>query len=333
MRRVPSNEIAESRRSLAPEEITRSSDASASAKPLILDIKGNSLDDGPGIRTVVFFKGCPLSCVWCHNPESQSPVVEISFDPTVCLGCDTCLTICREGALSRESVFFIDRERCSLCFECVEPCPSGALGKIGRSMSVDTIVTEIMKDKPFFDNSSGGATLSGGEPTLFMGFVSELLRRLQAKGIHTLIQTCGRFDYNRFEELVLPYVESVYYDIKLIDETEHIRYCGAGNRTILDNFALLMSSSRKSGKEVLPRTPLVPGITDSNENLQGIAEFLRRHGVEKASLQPYNPLWRDKTKKIGLSSEFASDGVAADWLPREHVSRCKSIFVRAGIEV
>ena len=332
MNPVPPNGI-ESGAVLGPEESACASHERPGAKPLILDIKGNSLDDGPGIRTVVFFKGCPLSCLWCHNPESKTSAVEISFDPTACVGCDTCLRTCREGALSRDSTFFIDRGRCSLCFDCIESCPSGALGKVGRSMTVDAILTDIVKDKPFFDNSGGGATLSGGEPTLFMGYLSELLQKLHAKQIHTLIETCGYFDFHRFEDLVLPYVESVYYDIKLIDEREHARCCGIGNRTILHNFALLVSSARISGKEVLPRTPLVPGITDTEANLQAIADFLRRHGVEKASLQPYNPLWPEKTRKIGVSSKFGSTATAADWMPREHISRCKDIFVRAGIEV
>lgn len=303
------------------------------AHPLILDIKGNSLDDGPGIRTVVFFKGCPLSCVWCHNPESKTPAVEISFDPTECVGCDTCLKTCSEDALSRDSSSFIDRGRCSLCFECVDACPSGALDRVGRSMTMDAILTEIIKDKPFFDTSGGGATLSGGEPTLFMGYLSELLQRLRAEGIHTLIETCGYFDFHRFEDLVFPYADTVYYDIKLIDESEHKRWCGIGNRTILKNFALLVSSARASGKEVLPRTPLVPGITDTEPNLQAIADFLHRHGVEQANLQSYNPLWPEKTRKIGISNEFGSTDAAAEWMPREHVSRCRDIFVRAGIEV
>lgn len=309
------------------------SGARPNARPLILDIKGNSLDDGPGIRTVVFLKGCPLSCVWCHNPESKSPRAEISYDPEKCIGCDTCMGTCSSSAISRNTRSFIDRSICDLCFQCADTCPSGAIERVGRSMGIDEIVAEVVKDKPFFDNSGGGVTLSGGEPTLFMGFLSQLLERLRAKGIHTLLETCGHFDLARFQELVFPHVDTIYFDIKLMDEAEHKRWCRTGNQVVLKNFSELVSLARKAGKEILPRTPLVPGITDTDSNLRAIADFLKRLGIEKASLQEYNPMWPKKSLKIGVSSDFAGADEAESWMTRERVTASKRIFVDAGIEV
>ena len=154
-------------------------------RPLILEISGNALDDGPGIRSVIFFKGCPLSCVWCHNPEGKRAVREIAFDAKACVGCDTCMKLCPEKALSRGNRHFIDRTRCSLCFLCADACPSEALSRVGLEMEVGEIVYTVMKDKPFYDVSGGGVTLSGGEPALFMDFTAALLSRLKAQGGYT----------------------------------------------------------------------------------------------------------------------------------------------------
>ena len=147
--------------------------------PLVLEVKGSSLDDGPGIRTVVFFKGCPLSCVWCHNPESKKRGVELSFDSKRCVGCEECIKICRYEAISEKNRFFIDRDKCTLCFECVENCPSGALEQSGKTLSIEWLLTEIKKEKPFYNASGGGVTLSGGEPLLHMEFVTELLKQIK----------------------------------------------------------------------------------------------------------------------------------------------------------
>lgn len=296
-------------------------------KPLILEIKGNSLDDGPGIRTVVFFKGCPLSCVWCHNPESKKPVVEISFDPKLCAGCDTCLDTCAEQALSRKIHGFIDRDRCTLCFRCVETCPSGALSRVGVEMSVQDVVRKILPDKPFFDNSGGGVTLSGGEPTLFMDYVAELLAELKKAGIHTLLETCGMFRFDAFEQKLLPWLDTIYFDIKLMDPEQHRRECGVSNLTILRNFELLLNVHR----EVVPRTPLIPGITDTVDNVRAIAAFLKGLGVHKACLLPYNPLWFEKCDKIGVTPPFGSDGSRKTWTDREGLARLREIFRENGI--
>ncbi len=170
-----------------PDEIPPSSEAA----PLILDVKGNALDDGPGIRSVVFFKGCPLSCVWCHNPESKKALPELAFDAKTCAGCEGCLAVCEAGARSRRIPGYVDRRVCQQCFACAAVCPLGALAQVGPVMPVEGLVEKLLRDKPFYDTSGGGVTFSGGEPTLFMPFLSSLASALQAAGVSTLLETCG----------------------------------------------------------------------------------------------------------------------------------------------
>lgn len=301
--------------------------------PLILEIKGNSLDDGPGIRSVVFFKGCPLSCVWCHNPESKNPQQEISFDANKCIGCNTCIDSCVHGALSRDNRYFIDRDKCTLCMACVDACPSGALDRVGKVMSVDEIVNKCLRDKPFFNTSGGGVTLSGGEPTLFMEFTHNLLKNFKKQGISTLVETCGQFNMDRFERLILPYTDLIYMDIKIFDPDMHKRYCGVNNQLILENFIRLNELSQKNGFSILPRTPLIPGITDTETNIRAIADFLKAQGVKHSALLTYNPLWHEKNDKIGVANPFKDNEIMHKWQPIEKVNACKEIFRQAGIVI
>jgi|LSQX01.2.fsa_nt_gb pyruvate formate lyase activating enzyme len=294
--------------------------------PLIFEIKGNSLDDGPGIRTVVFFKGCPLSCVWCHNPESKRPFAELSFDPKECIACDSCLDACVNGALSRDNPCFIDRQLCKLCFDCVNVCPTGALSRIGNPMNIEEIVRIVSKDKPFYKVSGGGVTLSGGEATLYMEFAGQLLKALKAEGIHTLLETCGFFAIDKFEELLLPYIDIIYYDLKIFDSDDHKTYCGVPNQRILSNFLRLHALSRTHGFEIIPRVPLIPGITDSEDNITAIAYFLKSHGVEKYELLAYNPLWHDKAANLGNEPVREGDQTLRNWMSVEKHKRCEEIF-------
>ncbi len=301
--------------------------------PLILEIRGNSLDDGPGIRSVVFFKGCPLSCAWCHNPESKRAGAELSFDPKECVACDTCVKLCPEKALSRKTKGFIDRKKCTLCFDCVKACPSGALSPVGKEMPVDEVMAAVLRDKPFFDTSGGGVTLSGGEPTLFMDFSSELLGILKKKKVHTLLETCGLFDWESFEEKMAPHLDAVYFDIKIMDAANHKKYCGVPNDRILANFEKLLKLAAKKKMVLLPRTPLVPGITDTEENLSAIAAYLEGLGVRKSALLPYNPMWHEKSGKIGAEDVLARKAEASKWMERGKIESCRAIFTSRGIEV
>lgn len=301
--------------------------------PLVLEIRGNSLDDGPGIRSVVFMKGCPLSCVWCHNPESKRPEPELLFDSSICVSCGTCADLCESGALRmKKKKLIFDRSKCTLCFLCTDSCPSGALTRAGRSMTIDAIIDEVMKDKPFYETSGGGVTLSGGEPLMFMDFASELLSGLKKNGLHTLVETCGVFKFERFTELILPHVDMIYFDIKLMDASLSERYTGVKNDLILANFrALHEISIKKHADFLLPRTPLIPGITDTDENLSAIAEFLSSLGIRKATLLEYNPLWHAKLNKLGRDTQGAEK--SREWMDKKHVAHCKEIFTSVGISV
>jgi pyruvate formate lyase activating enzyme len=299
--------------------------------PLILEIKGNSLDDGPGIRSVVFFKGCPLSCVWCHNPESKKASAEISFDARVCIDCGSCRDVCPEKALARSNRFYIDRSKCTLCFLCVEACPSGALDRVGKAMSVEDIIKKVLPDKPFFDTSGGGVTLSGGEPTLYMEFTSQLLKALKRQNINTLLETCGYFDLKKFMDLLYPYLDAIYFDIKIIDNTAHKKYCGLSNEKILDNFRYISSATKKDNKTFLARTPLIPDITDTEVNVRDIAAFLKTLNITEAALLSYNPLWHEKSDKVGVDDPYKKNKVMTSFTDKSVTERCEKIFTEAGI--
>ncbi|MHB8156434.1 MAG: glycyl-radical enzyme activating protein [Desulfocucumaceae bacterium] len=302
-------------------------------KPLILEIKGNSLDDGPGIRTVIFCKGCPLSCLWCHNPESKRTWPEISFDPELCVGCKTCIETCASQAVSFDNPFLVDRSRCSLCHACTDNCPSGALSRVGIEMTAGQIVEKVMKDKPFFDASHGGVTLSGGEPTMYMEFVSGLLKEFKGAGVHTLLETCGQFDWNNFKEYILPYADMIFIDIKLFDTALHKQYCGVGNELILSNFIKLNQMATEGALQLTPRIPLIPYITATEKNLREIAKFLIENEAFRVQLLPNNPLWHQKCKKLGLESPLQGRDYLQKWLPREEVQKCEEIIKEFGISL
>jgi pyruvate formate lyase activating enzyme len=297
-------------------------------RALIAECKPNSLDDGPGIRFVIFFKGCPLACVWCHNPEMKKAGVELAFDPQACVGSRKCLAVCPDGALDVSRAEFVDRTKCTLCFRCVEVCPSQALQRVGRYWEIGELVETVVRYLPFYSNSGGGVTVSGGEPTLFMDDCSALLQLLRARGLRTLLETCGYFDLVRYDQLIAPYVDQVYFDLKLMDPGAHLRYCGKRNDCILENFRQLQRRSLGGGTPILPRVPLVPGITATAENLGAIARFLRENKVAHVALLPYNPLWVDKAQKLGGAPPLAA---RRGWMTRDELDSCRAFF--AGFEV
>jgi len=210
-------------------------------------------------------------------------------------------------------------------------CPSGALERFGRRMSAGEVAAGIEKDIPFFRTSGGGVTLSGGEPTMFMEYCAELLGRLKELGVSSLVETCGLFDLASFDRLVYPLVDAVYFDIKLADEAAHRRYCGAPNSVILDNFRVLCGRSLSGGVEVLPRIPLVPGITATDDNLLRLAEFLRSCGARKVALLQYNPLWLKKSEKVGHDNPLVEREEFGAWMSPADVRRMRGLF--EGFEV
>lgn len=302
-------------------------------KPLILDIKGNSLDDGPGIRSVVFFKGCPLSCTWCQNPESQSIKPELFYDREKCIGCRTCMEICPQSAISPDPPFLLDRILCNGCFLCVENCPSQALRPAGEKMRADEIVNKVIQYKPFFDSSGGGVSLSGGEATLYMDFCGALLNRFKEENIHTLVETCGWFDMARFERAILPWVDMVYMDLKIMDPHDHKKFCGRSNEKIFNNFIQLNQWAKKGKINLLPRTPLIPGITDTQANIRDLIGFYTAHNIKKASLLGNNPTWINKCEQLGLEARPASGSKLDEFYDLNQLKTIKSAFKEKGIEI
>ena len=237
--------------------------------PLVFDISKGSFVDGPGIRTVVFFKGCPLKCIWCQNPESQNPEQEIFYYPEECISCGNC----REG----------------------KKCYSGARQTVGKYYKPDDLINRLLEDKAYYDVSGGGVTFSGGEPFLHLEYLKEILYRLKKEKIHTLIQTCGFFSPEIFESDILKYVDTVYFDLKIFDSEKHKQYTGLSNELIIKNFIRLLEEKIK----ILPRIPLVPEITATEKNLVQINDFLNRHKINKCQLLPYNTTGLDKWNRLG----------------------------------
>lgn len=286
----------------------------------VVDIKRNSLDDGPGIRSVVFFKGCPLTCVWCQNPETCSRAQEIVYEAENCIGCQECMKSCKYGAINirPDGAYPIDAKKCIQCGDCTDACITKTLRFVGKHYTVNELVKYLLRDRVFYKNSGGGVTLSGGEPSLNMEYVSELAARLKEEGIHICIETCGAYPREKFEKLLLPYLDLVFFDIKIFDEEDHRKYCGASNKNILENFRAL----KAAGVNVLPRIPLIPDVTATEKNLREIRAFLEECGVNELGLLPYNPLWQSKLKTIGQTARYTR----AEWMSKEEKDAVKRIF-------
>jgi pyruvate formate lyase activating enzyme len=289
--------------------------------PLVADLKRNSLDDGPGIRTVVFMKGCPLSCVWCQNPETKSSQQQIVYEADKCIGCGECMNACMKGAMEikEDGSYPVDQEICQLCGKCIDACLAQALHFAGTAYSPEQLYKKLIRDEVFYKNSHGGVTFSGGEPTLHMSYLAEVAQKLKERNILICLETCGFYNRERFNRELLPLIDLVYFDIKIHDRDRHIKYCGVYNDIILENFAALYSSNKV---KVLPRIPLIPGITMEESNLLAISDFLRNCRVKEIGLLPYNPLWLSKPQTIGMDREYEQ----SEWLKKEEKEIIKNIF-------
>ncbi|MBD3194508.1 MAG: glycyl-radical enzyme activating protein [Candidatus Lokiarchaeota archaeon] len=285
----------------------------------ITNIKRNALDDGPGIRTLIFFKGCPLNCVWCQNPETKTMNQGISFDIEVCIKCLECQETCPENAINHLNIYPIDLNACYYCGKCVEICKMEALRFTAFEYKVEELINEIIKDKVFYDNSGGGITLSGGEAMMQFRFLGKFLPEVKKHGIHVCLETCGYFDFVNFKNFVLPYLDLVYYDLKIFENSFHNKYCGTDNNLILHNFEKLI---KINSIDVLPRIPLIPNITTTKKNLTQWKSYLENHNITKLELLPYNPLWISKISKLGQSVSYNR----TTWLTKQEKDEIKSIF-------
>ncbi|MCJ7695526.1 MAG: glycyl-radical enzyme activating protein [Anaerolineaceae bacterium] len=279
----------------------------------ILHLQRLSTEDGPGIRTTIFFKGCPLSCIWCHNPESIETSYQIQWHPTKCITCKTCISICPENAisLSYQNEIVINRISCNMCGECTNACPTNAIEILGKQVDLEELSRELCKDITFYEHSKGGITVSGGEPTLQIDFTVALFQNMKAKGIHTALDTCGYCTQDSLKEL-LPYTDLIMYDIKTIDPDDHKNFTGKDNTRILQNILFLRDELTSHHEDVVLwiRTPLIPGYTASKINIQSIGQFISKELTEVVThweLCAFNNLCREKYERLGMTWSLATE--------------------------
>ena len=275
-------------------------------RPFVTAIERLSIEDGPGLRDVIFFKGCTHKCIWCHNPETMHKSASVLFHRDRCIACQRCQQCCPNSAIQRNNHFTVDTSRCQRCGRCAAACDTGAIEICGRQYAPDELVTVLLKDKRYFDNSAGGVTFSGGEPTLHMPYLADVCVRLKQHSIHMAIQTAGHFDFEPFSRAICPNIDIVYFDIKIWNENRHRELTGVSNTRILDNFERLVKSK---SIEVIARTPLIPGLTDTTQNISDIEKFLRSLGVTTWQKLAFNPGYAAKWEKLGLTPAKITKGI------------------------
>lgn len=263
---------------------------------IVFNIQKFSLNDGPGIRTTVFMKGCPLRCIWCHNPESNAFVREIMYNEQKCVGCMKCASVCPEELhVFKNGRHIFKRDNCILCGKCEDICPASVLEIAGKDMSVDEVVSEVMKDKTFYETSNGGVTLSGGEPMAQFEFSLELMKAFKENGLHTAMETCG-FAKEEHYRAIAPYTDLFLYDYKVTGSEKHKEYTDVDNKLILSNLKLLDSL----GKSIILRCPIIPSINDTAEHFVSIANLANElKNIIEINIEPYHPLGSGKAKSLG----------------------------------
>ncbi len=290
---------------------------------VIFDIQHYSIHDGPGIRTTVFLKGCPLRCLWCSNPESQRDRPEIMFDAFRCTRCGRCVEVCPHNvSVKQENEIRISRELCQGCAACVAECPSEARQLVGRTWGVEEVLQEVVKDRLFYENSGGGVTLSGGEPMSQPDFTSALLKMCKEKGIHTVLDTSGYVQMDLLDR-VLEYVDMILFDLKQMDPHKHKEYTGVSNELILAN-------ARKLASQKIPmviRIPLIPGYNDTDKNSESCARFVKGLGINTIELLPFHRLCVSKYTK--LQKEWKLDEVVSP--SQERLEKIQGIFTVQGL--
>ncbi len=310
------------------------SDDSGELKAMIFDVQSFSTHDGPGIRTNVFFKGCALRCPWCANPESQERGVQLFYTKMKCIGCMCCAKACPNGAVSayidpediqRYGYVRHDRSKCDKCttHECVEACLQEALAVCGEMMTVDEVMAKINRDSPVYRNK-GGVTVSGGDPLLHPKFLTELLRRCKEDGYNVALESELCVPTKNLE-MVMPYIDYYLTDCKIIDPAEHRRIVGVDNGVILENLRLI---GERCPEKMCLRTPIIPGYTDSDENIDGIAAFAAMCHFRKMNILPYHKLGVTKHERLGTTYTLPSVQPPSD----EHMRHLADIIESHGVE-
>jgi glycyl-radical enzyme activating protein len=296
---------------------------------IVFNIQRFSIHDGPGIRTTVFLKGCPLSCVWCHNPESISPYSEISFNIQLCTYCGRCAAVCPNGAhVVDSSGHLFNRTECNRCGKCADVCHAEAITVIGERMSAHEVIAEVERDIPFYETSGGGMTLSGGEPLLQMEFSRELLMLAKEHGIHTCLDTSG-YVQSCLLESIKEHVDLFLFDFKGADPSRHRKHTGVDPALILKNLDLLV----KSGNQVILRCPIIPGYTDNEDHFREIAELEMSYPeLVEINILGYHELGEGKYDRLGKRSPMhgaksVNDERKNGWIERLRALGCSKVTI------
>lgn len=291
----------------------------------ITNIQKFSIHDGDGIRTTVFYKGCPLRCQWCHNPETQRYEKEMQVDPDKCVGCGACARVCPNGAVTmQDGRPVLDRKACTFCGKCTNFCPAGIREIVGKDYGIKELVKELLKDQMFYEDSGGGVTLSGGEVmTMETDYLVRLMKELRRQDVTVTVDTCGYVPYEKFAA-VLPYVDTFLYDVKVMDPELHKKYIGVDNRLILDNLIRLAAD----GARIYIRIPTVLEVNGNEKNMQETIAFLKKHDIHppQVNLLPYHDTGSGKYRKLEM--EYKGTDLHAP--EKEEMERFAALFREAG---
>lgn len=294
-----------------------------SVQGTVFDIQRFSIHDGPGIRTIVFLKGCPLRCKWCSNPESQQYYPEVLYRKQLCIGCKACQAACPKQAIADNNPYWIDRTLCDNCAECTLVCPTSALSMKGKLMTVEEVVKELRKDATQYFRSNGGITLSGGEALTQPRFAKEIFKACKAQGWHTAIETEGYYDTKIVEE-IMPYIDLVLLDIKSVNPEQHKKFTGVDNARIKEAAKVIQSIANTT-----VRVPTIPGFNASEEDIKGIAEFVKENmpNVHEVHLLPYHNYGQGKYELLGREYELEN----TPKIPEEEMEMYKKIVEAKGL--